>query len=420
MTRDRLFASERRPFATDHRALLDALASTDNLLIVQDLDGVCMGLKRDPLDRRLDRRYLDAARRLAGHFYVLTNGEHIGARGVNAIVERTLGGEARRAGLYLPGLAAGGVQWQDRFGRIDHPGVSEAELAFLHDVPDKMRAFLAGHPAIARFPPPDREALVRTAVLDNRASPTLNLNGFYQGLAEHPATWRALQKETADFMASLLTEAPEPAAFFIHYAPNAGRDERGRERLRPGDEAQSGTTDFQLMLSGAVKEAGVLSLLNRHIHERTGRYPLGAAFNARRAPSTLEDLLALARERIAPADMPTLVGVGDTLTSTRIQGEWQRGGSDRGFLTLIQRLGEAFKRDNRVLFVDSSAGEVRRPGVDAEALARSGDAPAWHAFEGITDADDPLRLDALFLDGYTEYVDFFCALAERAPSGTPS
>ena len=107
-----------------HDALVDALAETENLLIIQDLDGVCMGLVNDPLHRVIATDYVIATRSLGNHFYVLTNGEHIGQRGVNGIVERAFG-EASRVkaeALYLPGLAAGGVQWQDRDGQVKHPG----------------------------------------------------------------------------------------------------------------------------------------------------------------------------------------------------------------------------------------------------------------------------------------------------------
>ncbi|MFC0267069.1 glucosylglycerol 3-phosphatase [Kushneria aurantia] len=418
-----------RFFSTDHRALLNELATIDNLLIIQDLDGVCMGLVRDPLTRRLERRYLEAAGRLNDHFHVLTNGEHIGARGVNAIVERSLGSadEARRYGLYLPGLAAGGVQWQDRYGGVEHPGVSEAELDFLREVPRLGAEFLRGCLAAAPFELPfdERERLIASAVLDNPASPTLNLNGCYQRLADRPADWRTLQRRVAAFMDGVIKDAEArglEGAFFMHYAPNAGRDAAGHERLRDGDEHQAGTTDFQLMLSGAVKEAGVLALLNRHIHARSGRYPLGEAFNARQAPRDLAGLVALVRQHIDPADMPTLIGVGDTVTSLQEEGEWHRGGSDRGFLTLVQQLGRAFERDNRVLFVDSSAGEVRRPGVDAALLARfadGADIDPWPGVAGITDPDDELTLDVMFPDGYTQYVDFFCALAARASGKEP-
>ena len=62
---------------------------------------------------------------MEGAFAVLTNGEHEGRRGVNRLVESALGDVSLpgRDGLYLPGLAAGGVQFQDRFGNLNHPGV---------------------------------------------------------------------------------------------------------------------------------------------------------------------------------------------------------------------------------------------------------------------------------------------------------
>ncbi len=420
-------------FSLDHAGLIAELAAIDNLLIIQDLDGVCMGLVGDPLTRRLERRYLDAARDLDGHFYVLTNGEHIGSRGVNGIVESLFDttDRAGEQGRYLPGLGAGGVQWQDRFGNVSHPGVSQAELDFLRDFPARAEAFLDD---LLSRPPycVDSEAkrdLIASAVLDNLASPTLNLNVFYRHWRDAPARYRALQIAVADFMRDRLEAASQAGlddAFFIHYAPNAGRDAQGNERLRESDgddnagTKTAGTTDFQLMLRGAVKEVGVLVILNRYYHRHTGHYPLGEAFNAREAPRDHAALLQLAREHFDPALMPTIVGVGDTVTSFTHEADGRverlRGGSDRGFLTLVQQLGDAFDSGNRVLYVDSSGGEVRRAGVDAERLARHAEDPnvdAWPGLEGITDADDPLRLDVIFPGGHIQYIDFFCALAER-------
>ena len=46
--------------------LLQELAAVDDLLIVQDLDGVCMQLVKDPLTRRMDRSYVEAAALLKG------------------------------------------------------------------------------------------------------------------------------------------------------------------------------------------------------------------------------------------------------------------------------------------------------------------------------------------------------------------
>ncbi len=81
----------RRSLSLDSDALIQLLVDRENILIIQDLDGVCMGLVRDPLTRKIDRSYLEATRHFQDHFYVLTNGEHIGKRGVNEIVERTFG-----------------------------------------------------------------------------------------------------------------------------------------------------------------------------------------------------------------------------------------------------------------------------------------------------------------------------------------
>ena len=117
--------------------LLKELGNVNDLLIVQDLDGVCMQLVKDPLTRRMKPSYVRAAAALQGEFVVLTNGEHEGRRGVNRLVEAALGDASLPAadGLYLPGLAAGGVQLQDRFGDLSHPGVSEAEMAFWRRLP---------------------------------------------------------------------------------------------------------------------------------------------------------------------------------------------------------------------------------------------------------------------------------------------
>lgn len=406
--------------ALDPAHLLESLADSDDLLIIQDLDGVCMNLVRDPLNRTLPRRYILAARELDGHFQVLTNGEHIGRRGVNGLVERSVGTarHCREQGLYLPGLAGGGVQLQDRHGHVSHPGVSPEELAFLAAAPQQLTRALQH---LLERPPYRLEAstinrLLASSVLDNPVSPTLNLNAFYHHWHDQPERYAQLQADGAALLQQLLDEAGRQGladSFFVHYAPNLGRDADGRERMRPAQVGSAGTTDLQFMLRGAVKEAGVLVLLNRYYRQRTGHWPLGEGFNVREAPTDGEALLQLARERFDPAHMPRLVGVGDTLTSSPREDDAAnplRGGSDRGFLTLIQALGRACGQDNRVLYIDSSRGEVQRPGVDGDYL-RAHPAEPWPALQGITDAADPLHLDSLFLGGPEQYIAFFCALA---------
>lgn len=380
------------------------------LLVVQDLDGVCMDLVLDPLTRRLEHGYVQHARRLDGRFSVLTNGEHEGRRGVNRLVERALGQalDPGRDGLYLPGLAAGGVQLQNRHGQVDTPGVSATELAFLEALPARMaeelRAWLPG--LLPRLDSPELERQIARAVLDNPLSPTVNLNGLFQLSAsgERPAALaRELQQGLLQLMQGLLEEAELQSltgSFFLHLAPNV-LDGEGRERPVWASESGIGTTDVQFMLRGAVKEAGLLVLINRHIARHHGVHPLGEAFNVRTAPRLHADLLALAAERIPPSLMPQLVGVGDTITSTPgpTPGSWRRGGSDRGFLTLLQDLGRCFDRPNRVVVVDSSGGEVSRPSM------------ADGSLQGLTDPEDPLRLDALFPGGPAQYRAFFGELA---------
>ena len=159
------------------------------------------------------------------------------------------------------------------------------------------------------------------------------------------------------------------------------------------------------MLRGAVKEAGLLVLINQHIARQTGHAPLGDDFNVRTAPRNAEGLLALAQEAIAPDQMPTLIGIADTITSEpRVEGtqvRWSRGGSDRGFLTLLQEIGRAFGTPNRVVLVDSSDGELDRPSLlDPE-------------LKGLSDPEDPLQLDVLVPGGPAAYVEWFNGMARN-------
>ena len=392
----------------DLDSLQKELIDSPDFLIVQDLDGVCMPLVKDPLTRSLAAKYVHAAALLRGNFCVLTNGEHEGHRGVNRLVEQALGDRsiARNQGLYLPGLAAGGVQLQDEFGHLTHPGVSDAEMSFLASVPERMNALMeALLPSVMPdLADQDLKAEIKQAILDTQVSPTINLNSLFSRIPNDVSRQRALQSMLEALMQQLMEMAVAEGlheSFFLHVAPNLGRDSSGRERLKPSTTGDVGSTDIQFMLRGAIKEAGLLVLINRHIAARTGIAPLGEDFNVRTAPQDLESLLALCEQRIPRELMPQLVGVGDTVTSTQSASgdDWLRGGSDRGFLTLLQELGRSFQRPNRVVIVDSSGGEIDRPSLADDSLA------------GISDPEDPLQFDVCIPGGPDQYVDWFIDLA---------
>ena len=394
--------------------LLEELTSVEDLLIVQDLDGVCMQLVKDPLTRRMDPGYVNAAADLRGSFVVLTNGEHEGRRGVNRLVEAALGDQVRpdQQGLYLPGLAAGGVQLQDRFGQLSHPGVSDAEMTFLAAAPQRMEQLLLERlPAeLPGVSPEQLKTLAQQAVLDTQVSPTINLNGVFALVPGDVPRQRRLQQMLADLMEQLLQEADAAAlegSFFLHVAPNLGRDADGRERAKPAAAGDVGTTDIQFMLTGSLKEAGLLVLINQHMARRHGVFPLGENFNVRTAPRDHGALLQLAQERLPMERMPLLVGVGDTVTSTPTDdgSGWLRGGSDRGFLRLLKALGACSHQPNRVILVDSSHGEVDRPSLTDGRLL------------GISDPEDPLELDVLMPGGPADYISWFQALAQRRQAG---
>ena len=393
--------------------LQQQLVDIDDLLIVQDLDGVCMQLVRDPLTRRLDRSYVESAARLQGAFAVLTNGEHEGHRGVNRLVERALGPSHSpvQEGLYLPGLAAGGVQLQDRFGTLSHPGVSSAEMDFLAAAPARMEQLLLEKlpEHLPDLPQSQLKALAQSAVLDTQVSPTINLNGAFALLPGAVDAQRGLQRMLEQLMNQLASEAEIQGlegSFFLHVAPNLGRAADGSERIKPSAPGDVGTTDIQFMLTGSLKEAGLLVLLNQHIARRWGEAPFGESFNVRTAPHDHDGLLALVKRGVPRERMPLLVGVGDTVTSTRAEdgSSWLRGGSDRGFLQLLQDLGRWCGQPNRVVLVDSSHGEIDRPSLADDRL------------EGISDPDDPLHVDALMPEGPAQYIRWFIQLAEQRDS----
>ncbi|MGB3405664.1 MAG: glucosylglycerol 3-phosphatase [Microcoleaceae cyanobacterium] len=405
----------------NHSAFIDILANTENLLIIQDLDGVCMGLVKDPLNRVIHPDYIEAVPAFEGHFFVLTNGEHIGQRGVNSIIERAIGSTALiEKGLYLPGLAAGGVQWQDRYGNLTHPGVSEAELEFLAEVPNRieqeLRDFFTTYGD--SFSANTIDHCINSSVLDNMASPTANLNTIYETLEDH-TIFATLQQRMQKLMEKLLQAATQQGlgdSFFVHYAPNLGRNETGDEIVWFADTQTSGTTDFQFMLRGAIKEAGVLALLNHYYYQRSGEYPLGKDFNARQAPNTAEALLKLVIENFDPELMPRMIGVGDTVTSQVVETETglqpKRGGSDRNFLQLIQSIGYALNQDNLTVYIDSSGGELKNRKA-VKWIEKDGEKVVIEGPGDPRDTEDPLRLNLVFPGGYQQYCQAFQTAAQQ-------
>ncbi|MYM63330.1 glucosylglycerol 3-phosphatase [Pseudomaricurvus sp. HS19] len=405
----------------EHQQFLSALANRRRLLVIQDLDGVCMGLVRDPRERVMDMAYIEAVRRMQGRFFVLTNGEHIGSRGVNGIVDTAVAASGSAAasgsGWYLPGLAAGGVQLQDSCGRVSHPGVSERELAFLASVPAWLLARLGPRLVAPPFNLSAEavEQLLQVIVLDNLVSPTLNIGALLNHFRGDLMLSQGAQQMALGLLSELMQQAEQQQlgeSFFIHLAPNLGSS-GGVERLKLASATDMGTTDFQFMLRGAIKEAGVLVLLNHYYFAGTGEFPLGEDFSARRAPIDIDSMVALAKAQFDPQLMPTLVGVGDTVTSVAAEpGNYTRGGSDRGFLTLVQRLGGVLDSDTAVVFVDSSGGELDRPGVNPRPIDSGSPVPIG-ALQGITDSADPLEINVIFPDGYPQYTDFFVRLANQ-------
>ena len=407
----------------EHKELINILANEPNLLIIQDLDGVCMGLVKDPLTRVMNRNYIEATRSFNEHFYVLTNGEHIGKRGVNLIIERAYGDAnlVKEKGFYLPGLAGGGVQWQDPHGKVSHPGVNEKELDFLARVPEYIEAsfkafFSNNHHSLNDHAIAD---YIQASILDNKVSPTANLNVFHEVFLDQEDYYFQLQQHIKKLMDDLLEKAANEGlgnSFFVHYAPNLGRNETGQEIMQEAKGKDSGTTDFQFMLKGGIKEVGVLGILNRYYYQKTGNYPLGENFTVRNAPRNHDQLMTLMKENFELEQMPIIVGVGDTVTSKAVENNGKlsfgRGGSDRGFLQLIQEMGQAFNTRNIIVYIDSSAGEVKnRKPLKLE--EKNGQTYVIEGPGDPRDKDDPLTLNIAFPGGYKQYIKCFQEAAKE-------
>ena len=389
--------------------VISTIINEKNILIVQDIDGVCIPLVQDPLKRQLNKEYITAVSRLKENFAVLTCGEHEGRRGVNRLVEKALNSKtkAKENGLYLPGLASCGVEFQDRFSNLTHPGIEDSEINFLSTVPKIMRSMLTNELKIflPKLTNDLRDKLIDVAVCDTRFTPTLNFNEIFSYIKNDFNRIKKLQLSMEKIMNNLLEHSKNSGlenSFYLHMMPNLGLKE-GKERMKYATQNEFGTTDIQFIINGAIKEAGLLLLLNKYISTKTGIYPFGKEFNVRNAPKTLKELVNLCREKIPIDQMPLLIGVGDTVTSVKDNNSnaWLRGGSDRGFLTLIQKLGDSYKKENQVIFVNSSNDEVVRPRVEGSDMT------------GISDPDDYLKFNMVINDGPEEYINWFQQLASK-------
>ncbi len=393
--------------SNDQYKCMQKIAASDNFLFVQDIDGVCIPLVNNPLNRKIDAEYVIAASKLKDEFSVLTCGEHEGKRGVNRIIEEALNSKskAKREGFYLPGLAACGVEYQDNFGNINLIGIDTKEIEFLNNVPNLMRILLIKELKNI-LPKLNHEEIVnqsKLAICDTRFSPAINLNNLFIQTNNDVDLKISLQLMLEKIMKKILETAYSKGledSFYLHISPNIGKS-NGKELIKLATDNDIGTTDIQLIINGALKEAGLLVLLNKYVECRTGKSPFGKKFNVRNAPKSINELVYLCKQSIAPTDMPLLIGVGDTVTSTqdKVSKKWSRGGSDRGFLTLIQELGKAYSKDNLVIFVDSSHGEVNRPSVKGKIL------------NGISDPDDILKFNLIMDKGDKEYIEWFIDLA---------
>ncbi len=384
------------------------IINSKNILFIQDIDGVCIPLVKDPMTRKLESKFIFAAKVLEKEFFVLTCGEHEGPRGVNRIVERSLNSidQPKEKGLYLRGLAACGVEYQDSNGNISFEGVSKEEVDFLAKVPDLMR------PSFEKivkkiFPNIEQEEInshASKSICKTRFSPTINFNSLFDLVKDDSKKRKIIQKSFEDMMNEIIYKAKALGlknSFFLHISPNLGSKDEN-EIIKLSSKNDIGSTDIQLLLKGAVKDSGVLFLLNKFIYDTTGKAPFGRNFNFRDSPKSITEKVNFCKKYIKSEDMPTIIGIGDTVTSQKnTNNRYSRGGSDRSFLEFIQLLGKEFESNNKIIFVDSSSGEVYRPSTKISGL------------KGISDEEDNLKFDMIFQNGPKEYLNWFIEFAKK-------
>ena len=387
----------------------EQIISSENILFIQDIDGVCIPLVKDPLTRKLESKYILAAKALAEEFFVLTCGEHEGKRGVNRIIERSFKSttEPRNKKLYLRGLAACGVEYQENNGEVSFEGVSKSELEFLSKVPSLIKPEFE---SIVKniFPNLDQKSInfhASKSICETRFSPTINFNSLFDLVKNDSNKRKLIQKSFERMMNEILYKAECEGlknSFFLHISPNLG-NKNDNEIIKFSTENDIGSTDIQLLIKGALKDSGVLFLLNKFIEHKTGEAPFGRNFNFKNSPKSIKENIDLCKKNIKLDDMPLIIGVGDTVTSEKNIGSksFSRGGSDRSFLEFIQILGNEFGINNKIIFVDSSSGEVDRPSTKKSGL------------KGISDLEDNLIFDIVFKNGTAEYINWFIEISKK-------
>ena len=387
----------------------EQLISSKNILLIQDIDGVCIPLVKDPMTRELESKYIYAVKELAEEFFVLTCGEHEGPRGVNRIIERSLRSTIlpKNKELYLRGLAACGVEYQDNNGEISFEGVSNEEINFLSKVPNLIRPKfdLIVKKIFPNLCQEDINYHAAKSICDTRFSPTINFNSLFDLVKKDPDKRKIIQISFEKMMNEIIYKAESEGlknSFFLHISPNLG-NKNGQEIIKLSSNNDIGSTDIQLLIKGAVKDSGVLFLLNKFIEDKTGKAPFGSNFNFRNSPNSITEKIDLCKKTIQKDDMPLIIGVGDTVTSKKHHGKeiYLRGGSDRSFLEFIQILGNEFGIKNKIIFVDSSSGEVERPSTKKTGL------------KGISDINDNLKFDLIFKNGPKEYISWFIELSKK-------
>ena len=68
---------------------------------------------------------------------------------------------------------------------------------------------------------------------------------------------------------------------------------------------------------------------------------------------------------------------------------------------MIQSLGESYKKENQVIFVNSCNDQVLRPRVNGTDMT------------GISDPNDDLKFNMIINDGPKEYIEWFKQLASN-------